>query len=73
MSDTVIRRIMTTGDPSGRFEATERREILLVRGGPDAYLWIGNADTPMFCYATLSGESNLRKLAEAILWELERQ
>ena len=73
MSDIVIRRIMLAGDPSARFQATDHREISLVRGGPLSYLWIGNADKPSFCYATLSGEQNLRKLAEAILRELDRQ
>lgn len=68
----VIRRIMTPGDSPQRFVATEEREIGLVRGGKLAYLWVGNAESPMFCYATLSGEGNLRKLAVAILRELDR-
>jgi hypothetical protein len=73
MGDIVIRRMMTIGESSQRFQPTERREISLVRGGPLTYLWIGNADKPLFCYATLSGEDNLRKLAEAILKELKRE
>jgi len=72
MTDSVIRRVMKTGEASERFQATVRREISLVRGGPLSYLWVGNADSPMFCYATLGGESNLRKLALAILRELDR-
>lgn len=72
MSDIVIRRIMTPGETSVLFRPTDRREISFVRGGPLAYLWIGNADKPMFCYGILSGEQNLRKLAEAILRELGR-
>ena len=72
MGDNVIRRIMTPGESREHFRATEKTEISLVRGGKLAYLWIGNAEQPQWCYATLSGATNLRKLAEAILRELDR-
>ncbi len=38
------------------FIATEERRLMIVGRGPQAYIWIGNAETPQFCYATLSGE-----------------
>lgn len=66
----VMRRKLDSGDPPSRFVATANREIGLVRGGKLAYLWIGNADSPTFCFATLSGATNLRKLAKAILREV---
>ena len=46
--------------------------IDLVPGGKRAYLWIGNnAAHDKACYATLSGATTLRKLANAILAELD--
>ena len=68
MSDIVIKRPLATGEHG--FVATETRQITLVRGGELAYLWVGNSDKPMFCFGTLSGEDNLRKLAKAILREV---
>ena len=65
----VIKHTLTTGATIG-FVVTETREISLVRGGELAYLWIGNSDNPQFCYGTLSGATNLRKLAKAILREV---
>ena len=72
MNNLCIRRDLQVGESRERFQATPKREISLVRGGKAAYLWIGNAEKPMFCYGTLSGASDLRKLAKAILREIER-
>ncbi len=70
MSNTVIKRKLVIGESSKRFSATDARQIDLVCGGELAYLWIGNSESPMFCYGTLSGAANLRKLAKAILLEV---
>lgn len=43
---------------------TEAPEVHIV-GGPRPYLWIGGENGP--CYATLSGNKTLIKLAESII------
>lgn len=43
-----------------------RGELLLVKGGRNAYLWVGDRDVVI----TFSGPSTLRKLATAILNEV---
>lgn len=41
--------------------------------GGEPYLWVGNnGDTDKACYATLSDQESLRKLATSILRELEK-
>lgn len=52
----------------------KRGELIIVRGGRNAYLWIGdardeNTDHPREC-VTISGGATLRKLARAILAEV---
>lgn len=41
-------------------------ELILVRGGRNAYLWAGDSH----CLGTLHGPATLRKLAHAILKEI---
>jgi len=48
-------------------------KIHLVEDGERSYLWIGNdAEDDKFCFATLSGVTTLRRLAQAILKQVER-
>lgn len=47
--------------------------IFVVGTGRNMYLWVGNdADEDKFCFATLSGTSRLRQLAEEILDRLPK-
>lgn len=55
------------GTATSCFVATERRMVSLIGSGKHAFLWIGNEDAPQHCYATMSGQTTLRKLARAIL------
>lgn len=54
----------------GHFHA-EWPRIVLVHGGRQSYLWIGNGpQSNQDCYAVLSDAKKLRELAKAILAEL---
>jgi hypothetical protein len=66
-------RIKKTKDSWHRLtvKGDNRGELLVVRGGRRAYLWIGNRpeESSPYC-VTFSGSLTLRKLAYAILAEV---
>lgn len=48
----------------------ERIDHVSVHGGRHAYIWIGGTDGGLLCF--IDGRETLREIAEAILWELDR-
>lgn len=41
--------------------------IFVIGRGSETYLWVGNdAENDMACFATIRGEANLRRIANAI-------
>lgn len=57
---------MQPGEKLGRIP--NKPIISVIQDGPRSYLWVGNdAQDDMMCFATISGEAALLKLAEAIL------
>lgn len=52
--------------------ATDEREVVLVKGGRLAYIWLGQTIDGRLHTATLTGEATLRALAHAILAEVDR-
>ena len=72
MSKTEFKLTMKRGEDPVRLAyefSEEPPKMILVKGGKkSSYLWVGGENGP--CYATLSGQVALRKLAKAILAEV---
>lgn len=59
-------------DEGLKLNRSQNRPALYVIGdGPLTYLWVGNdAEGDRACFATICGETNLRRIAHAILKQL---
>lgn len=71
-SPRVYRYQMKEGMMLGR--PPNKPALFVIGDGSQAYLWVGNdAEGDSACFATISGSTNLRRIADAILKALNRK